>query len=76
MQLAICEKAVDAVWSFYDTENKGYISKSQGEELAKACLEKVGKGDLFNQTAFDLAFDKLDELDGNKDGKVDKSLAV
>jgi len=72
----MCEKAVDTLWGFYDSKNKGYISKKKCEELAKQALETVGRGSYFSETCFDMAFDKLDEMDGKKDGRINKSVAV
>ena len=48
LQMAMCQKIVDPVFGLYDTDNTGFITKGQCEELAKQGLEKAEKGDLFN----------------------------
>lgn len=43
----MCQKIVDPVFGLYDTENTGFISKSQCEELTKKGLEQADKADLY-----------------------------
>lgn len=69
LQLQMCEKVVDQIWSQFDTEDTGYISKSQCEDLAKQGLEKAGKAELFQQMAFDKVFE---QVDAEKNGKITK----
>ena len=60
MQLQMIEKAIDPIWSKYDTEGAGAVSKSQCQDMVVLALEQIKMSQHFNQAAFDKLFEQVD----------------
>lgn len=60
-QQAMCVKIVETGFSGYDTQNTGYITKAQCEDMTKKALTLAEKGEYYHQGGFDVAFKQIDK---------------
>ena len=57
MQISLITKAVTPIWAKKDTQNLGYITKTQCCELVQDALKAIGQEKYYDEKTFAQAFD-------------------